>query len=570
MLKKDLSDLIAAKAGLDAEASYVEYPRDLSHGDYASPIALKLAKQEGRNPREVAEELLGKLESLGSDYELEIAGPGFVNFKLKDQALLSELNKVLSGTQTYRLPEPATSRPVICEYSSPNVAKPLGAHHLLGTVIGQAISNIYEYLGYTVIRISHVGDWGSQFGKLIYAYKQWGDHDVIEKDPIAELLKLYVKFHDELEQDESLADLGRAEFKKLEDGDSENREIWEWVVKISQAEVAETYAQLGGIHFDYQTGESFYEEMMEPLVAEGVRDGVLTEGKGGAIVAEFEEEGYPTSILKRSDGATVYMTRDLATAQYRINAYDPDRILYINDVAQKLHFQQVFSIVDRLPSVPTEKSELINVIYGRMRFADKKMSTRKGNILLLKEVLDEAISRAKAVVDEKNPDLADSERTDIASMAGAGGVKYAILAQSRHNDIVFSWDKVVNLDGNSAVYLQYTYARARSVLREAGEPGNFKLADYAEALTDHERELLRKIPRFPEAVVLAAEEYKPHFVTEYLFGLAQSFNGFYANDPILKAEGSQRELRLAICQAITLIIRDGLHLLAGIEVPERM
>jgi len=570
MLKSFLSSRLAEILDLNPNHDYVEYPRDVSHGDYASPIALRLGKEQGRNPHDVAVEIAKKLEATDLDgfAKLEIAGPGFINFRLNQKGLLKELNGFLAAPRHYRLPTPPKNNKIICEYSDPNIAKPLGIHHLLATVIGQSLANIYTYLGYEVIKI-HIGDWGTQFGKLIYAIKQWGDRSQIDKNPIDELLKLYVKFHEEATNKPEIEDLGRTEFKHLEDGDTENRALWKWIVEISMTDVQKTYDLLGGITFDHVLGESFYEKKMAPLIEQGLKEGIFEAGEGGAIIANFPGTNYPTTIIKRSDGATVYITRDIATVQYRVDTWHPAKIVYVVDVAQKLHFEQVFHIAKRLGLYTPTEVELEHVIFGRMSFADKKMSTRKGNILLLDDVLLEAIDRAQAVVEDKNPDLPADEKRAVAEMVGVGGVKYAILSQNRMTNIIFSWDKVINLQGNSAAYLQYTYARARSIINEFGTTP-LTLTGLAEDLTENEKEVLRLIPKFPEAVVLAAKESKPHFISEYLFDLAQAFNGFYNNDPILKAPKDKKDLRIAICDVATQIIKQGLSLLATIDAPERM
>lgn len=573
MLKTELAEIIKGIAGESLSINgAVEYPRDQGHGDYASTIALKLAKLENKPPREIAEKLAAKLEDLLPDYELSIAGPGFINFKLKPSALLRELAMFLQDPKS-RLPKLTARKRIICEYSDPNIAKPLGIHHLLATIIGQAIANLYDYLGYEVVKINHIGDWGTQFGKLIYAIKTWGNREIIEKDPISELMKLYVRFHDEAEKNQEIVDFGRAEFQKLEAGDSTNRELWEWIVRESMIDVQKTYDALGGIEFDHTIGESFYENKMESLIQEGLEKEIFSIGEGGAIVANFPEENYPTTIVKRSDGATVYLTRDIATVAYRLERWQPEQIFYVVDVAQKLHFEQLFSISQRLMGDKLNQSHLEHVLFGRMSFSDKKMSTRKGNIIKLDDVIAEAIERAQKIVQSKNPTLEDSTMQQISKIVGVGCLKYAILTQNRLTNIVFSWEKIISLDGNSAAYLQYTYARARKVLEEAKNLGldtKFSASDNIAKLTTFEESLLRQIPKFAEYIDLAATELKPNFLCEYLFGLAQAYNAFYTENPILNATDNEKPLRLALCKATVTILETGLTLLAGISCPERM
>lgn len=575
LLKQELSKLIAKTLGVDIADSGLENPKDPSHGEYATTIALKHAKKLGVAPQALAQKYLDQLESvLAKDYTLTLAGPGFINIKLKDHKLLAELAASLElGIDKYRIPEPDTTKTIIVEYSDPNIAKPLGIHHLLATIIGQSLSNLYRFLGYKVLAINYIGDYGTQFGKLIYAIKTYGNQEEIAKDPIKELLKLYVRFHDELEKDPSLADFGRLEFKKLEDGDQENRKLWQWICEVSMQDVNRTYELLGGIQFDQIVGESFFETMMDPIVEMGLEQKVFSVGEGGAIVAEFSDEKLPTTIVKRSDGATVYLTRDLANLKYRMDNYDPAKILYVVDVAQKLHFEQVRAISQNLNFIPKDDTIFEHVIFGRMSFADGNMSTRKGNIIELNDVLEEGISRSLAIINEKKAELTETEAMEVSRKVGIGCIKYAILCQNRTTNIVFSWDKVINFEGNSAAYLQYTYARTSSIAREAANlelTNNFSAQAQSVEPNDHERQLIAKLIKFPETLYEATHEQKPHLLADYLFKLAHQFNAFYTNCPVLKAEATIRDFRLALTSHVASTIKTGLDLLGGIEVPEKM
>ncbi len=457
---------------------------------------------------------------------------------------------------------------VVIDYSSPNIAKPLGVHHLLSTVIGQSIYNILKFIGYNPVGENHLGDWGTQFGKLIYAYKKWGDKKSIEKEPINELLKLYIRFHDEAEKNPEIEDFGREEFKKLEEGDSENTELWEWFKKVSLEEVQKTYDFLGGIHFDYMHGESFYNDKMEEILKKGKEEKVFTKGEEGAWIVEFDHDDYPPYLVQKKDGATLYSTRDIATVNYREKTWQPEKMLYVVDVAQSLHFNQLFEIARRMKLTD---AELKHIVFGRMQFKDKKMSTRKGNIVLLDDVLYEAEKKASEIIEEKNPDLPAEKKKDIARKVGVGAVKYSILSQNRITNIVFDWEKILSLEGNSAPYLQYTYARAKSILRRSAEETDKVEAEgeKQEKMREKTENLLRAVPKFKEHVLLAAEDYKPNLLTNYLYDLAQKFNSFYNSVPVLRADKNEKSERLKIVEAISQILKNGLNLL-GVEVVEEM
>jgi len=549
---------------VDLDKVEVEYPASQEHGDYSSNIALKLSKDLGINPREIAEKIKEALSESELIEKVDIAGPGFLNFFLSKESLNQELAKVLAEKENYGSLSLGNNENIIVEYSSPNIAKPLGVHHLLSTIIGQSLYNIYNSCGFKATSINHIGDWGTQFGKLTYAYKTWGSKEEIEKDPIPELLKLYVKFHDESEKDSSIENVARAEFKKLEEGDNENKEIWQWFVDLSLKEINDTYDKLGGINFDQTVGESFYEDKMPAILEDGKKKNIIVEGEQGAFVVNFDDEKIPTVPVQKKDGATLYITRDLATLKYRIETINPKKILYVVDTAQTLHFKQLFSIANMLGFYDDQAE---HVVFGRMSMKEGNMSTRKGNVVLLKEVLDEAVSRAKKIIEEKDSDLADIE--NIAYHVGVGAVKYSILSQNRISDIVFDWDNMLSLDGNSAPYLLYTYARARSILRKsdieraASEKTNFEIDEKA-------MNLLRKLPKFSEQIAKAAESNKPNIIANYLYSLAQDFNSLYNSVSILGEEDENKKIFLLnLVDASSQVIKNALSLLC-IEVVEEM
>lgn len=556
------------------EKIQVEYPGEENHGDYASSIALRLVKELGKNPREIAEKIIEKIGKNEMIEKIEIAGPGFINVFISEKILKKEITKILKEKEKYGETGVGKNKNLIVEYSQPNIAKPLGVHHLLSTIIGQSLYNIFSKLGFNTISINHIGDWGTQFGKLIYAYKKWGDKKIIEENPIPELQKLYVKFHNEAEKDLSIEDGARKEFKKFEEGDKGNRELWKWFVEESMQDVQKTYDNLGGIHFDYTHGESFYEDKMGPILEKGKKKGIFEKGEEGAYVIHFEDKNLPTVPVQKKDGTTLYITRDLAQIKYRIETWKPVKILYVVDIAQTLHFKQYFEAARMLGF---QKNEGVHVWFGRMHLKDKKMSTRKGNIILLDEVLDEAVKRAGKIIEEKSPDLKNKDK--VARIVGIGAIKYNILSQNRTTDITFDWDKMLSLEGNSGPYLQYTYARAKSILRKAQAKNN-----KAEENTDTEQQetakslqlqnktihsLIRLFPRFPEYLTMAAEEYKPNILSNYIYELAQKFNAFYNNVPVLRAGEQDKKERLEIVEGAAQILKNGLSLL-GVEVVEEM
>ncbi len=544
-------------------------------GEYSTNAAMILAKEKKENPQNIAKKIIEQMPDTDFIKSLEIAGPGFINIKLKDDYIVKKIDEVRKKGNLYGMSEAGKGETVIVEYSQPNIAKPLGVHHLLSTIIGQSIFNIYQSLGFKAVAINHIGDWGTQFGKLIVAYKKWGDKKKVEENPIPEMLNLYVKFHEEAEKDAALEDEARLTFKKLEDGDREIQSLWQFCVTESMKDVQKTYDLLGGIHFDHIQGESFYSDKMEEVIKEGKKKKIFVHGEEGALIVKFKNEKYPPYLIQKSDGATLYSTRDLATIKYRVKTWNPYKILYVVDVAQTLHFQQLFETTQRLGWVKDER--LIHIIFGRMRFKDAKMSTRKGNIVLLDEVLRKSIKKARKIVEEKNPDLSKKEKEEVARKVGIGSVKYSILQQNRLSDMVFDWEKILSLEGNSAPYLQYTYARYRSISRRVAEANDgdqkeqLNLCASPKEFTDpKERKLAVYLIKYPEIVNHAGFTYKPNIVCNYLYDLTQICNAFYNACPVIRAETiGARTIRLALIEATTIVLKNGLNLL-GIEVPERM
>ncbi len=595
----------------------IEPTRESAHGDYACNVSMMLSKSLKKSPADIAKSLLENIEKPQYLEKVEFAPPGFINFFLNEKWLKEEVANIINGKIPYAPSKENRDRTIIVEYSSPNVAKPLGAHHLITTILGQTLYNIYHFLGYNVISINHIGDWGTQFGKLIVAYEKWGSKKDVEKNPIDELLALYVKFHEEFEKLEKehsekpqalkspaaeLESQARDIFKKLEKGDGEIRKLWKWIVEISMKDVEKTYKALGGIHFDHTQGESFYEDKMQEVIDTGIEKKILEIGEGGSLIAKFKDEKYPPMLVKKSDGATLYATRDLAQMTYRIKNWHPEKILYVVDVAQSLHFQQ---LIETMQKFGTHGTELVHVSFGRMNFADGKMSTRKGNIIKMNEVLEEAVQRAKKLMEQKDPGKKVDMRLAVA--IGIGAIKYNILSQNRVTEILFDWDKMLSLEGNCSPYIQYTHARTQSILKKAEEElkktksatavKKEKVQDSQVSLfeaiaasapeeesvevetvgvatplsaTEHEQNLTKKLIQFGEVLERVIVDYKPNLLCSYLYELCQEFNAFYHTVPVIKtAEKDLRDQRLQLVAATGVVIARSLDLL-GIEAVEKM
>jgi arginyl-tRNA synthetase len=539
-------------------------PDDLTHGDATTTIALSVAKTLGKPPREIAEALAEDLRALPEVTKAEVAGAGYVNVWLTSVALVD----ALSDTTSAMTPVPTRKEdPVIVEYSQPNIAKPLGIHHILSTVLGQAVSNMYEFAGYPLLRWNYLGDWGTQFGKLAVAFEKWGTKPV--KDcTLDDLLDLYVRFNTEAEADKKLEDEGRAAFRKLEAGDKTLRTFWGDTVTITKAALEETYKRLH-VKFDLDLGESFYEDKMEPILAEGKKQGVFVEGEEGSLIVQFPAETtLPPYLVQKGDGATLYSTRDIAQMKYRIDTYHPQEILILTDIAQKLHFQQLIATCTMLG---WKLPEFENVLFGRMRFADRSMSTRKGNIVKLEHVLDEAVSRAREVIRTHRESIEIADEDTLAEMMGVGSLVYGVLSQNRKQEMIFDWDKMLSFEGNSAPYLMYTHARAKSILRKAEKqevqfPAAGKLP---EVLTTGEREVIRALLAVPSALEEARVSAMPHILANAIFSLCQAFNHFYHTEVILKAEAKEKELRLALTSLTANVLRTSSSLLT-LVLPDQM
>ncbi|MBW3623438.1 MAG: arginine--tRNA ligase [Armatimonadetes bacterium] len=544
----------------------LEHPPKGINADLAMPV-FPMAKAWRKGPPVIAKEIAEKLDwpEEGLIERAEAAG-GYVNFHFKRERFGE---RVVSDVATHGLDYGQLDRgrdhTVVLDYSAPNIAKPMSVGHLRSTIIGEALARIFRKLGYATVGINYLGDWGTQFGRLTYAFIQWGDEAALEADPIQELLRVYVKFHDLMEEDESLEEQGRVWFAKLERGEEEALALWRRFRDLSIREFEKIYRRLG-VQFDVWSGESeFYSAMSDRVIQEAQEKGI-TANDQGALIIPLEEYGLSAPILlRKSNETTSYETRDLAAALYRLDTYHPAKVLYAVGNEQSFRFQQIFKALELMGYGGVE---WVHVNFGFMTLPSGRMSTRKGNVVLLEDVLDEAIERAGRVIEEKNPDLTPEERAEVARVVGIGAIKYSDLSQSRGKDVVFEWDRMLAFDGESAPYLQYTYVRCRSIHRRA----NVALQPFDGAALEapEEHELLKTLARFPEIIEDAAREYAPHTIANYLFSLAQEFQGFYEKVPVLKA-GSEAQVsnRLQIVDSVATVIRSGLDLL-GIEVPERM
>lgn len=544
------------------------------HGHVSTNVAFVLAGEKNIGVGEAAEALKKHLEENAPKNffeKIEIAN-GFLNFWLTKEALQDEFERIV---KTGNRKQEAGNR-VIVEYSQPNIAKPLHVGHLRSTIIGDALANVLEFAGHKVIRWNYLGDWGTQFGNVIAAYKLWGKKEEVEKAPVEVLADLYARFHEEAKRDTSLTARGREEFQKLEAGDKENRTLWEWFKKESLKELGVVYAMLG-VGFDIWIGESFYEKKLDKLIERLKKEGVAKESEG-ALIVPFDKaqgkpfENLPPALIRKSDGATLYLTRDIANLEYRLKKYKPERVLYVVDNGQSLHFEQLFQIAEKLG---LKGAELTHVKFGLVLSSDmKKLSTRTGGAISLMEVIEEAIHRAKKVVEEKQrirqahgePELSEKEKEEIARVVGVGALKYNDLSQNRQSDIAFDWDRMLSLEGNSGPYLQYTYARLKSILCKAGKVPKFK----KEALqNDADIELVLKLASFPDVVSNVSQHLFPHYLANYLHELARTVNSYYEKEPVLKAEEGLRALRLNLVSQAAETMKTGLALL-GIQVVERM
>ena len=558
--KKYIASRIKAE-GLSEEelCSLIAVPPNTEMGDYALPC-FGLAKTMRKPPAAIAEELAAAYPA-----DEIVTGAkavnGYVNFRI-DRALWSEqtLRRVLSEREEYGSSDEGKGKTVCIEYSSVNIAKPFHIGHLSSTVIGSALYKLHKFLGYPSVAINHLGDYGTQFGKLISAYKRWGSREEIEKGGLRALNALYVRFHEEAERDPSLNDEARHFFKKIEEKDEESVALFEWFKQLTLKDVGRIYDLLD-VHFDSWAGESFYIDKMQPVIDELKEKGLLVESEGAQIV-DLSAYDMPPCLVLRSDGASLYATRDLAAAIYRKQTYDFYKSLYVVAYQQNLHFRQFFKVLELMGKEWAK--DLVHVAYGMVSLEEGSMSTRKGRVVYLEDVIDKCVEKALAIITEKNPSLENKEET--AKTVGVGAVIFGALYNNKIKDITFSYDKVLNFEGETSCYVQYTCARAHSVLEKGGSARAYA----AKEVCPQEFEVVKQLAEFPATCHDALEKYEPCFIARYCVDLAQKFNKFYFDCSILNAEDEQtRAFRLALTEATLVTLKNGLGLL-GIGVPEKM
>ncbi|MBS4030460.1 MAG: arginine--tRNA ligase [Clostridiales bacterium] len=538
----------------------LETPPNPELGDFAFPC-FKLAKQFKNSPAKIATDLAEKLP-VGELFErVEARGP-YINF-FCSRKKLAELTvaAVLGEESRYgRLPL-GDGKTVVIDFSAPNIAKPFGVGHLRSTVIGNSLYRIFNALGYRSVGINHLGDWGTQFGKLIVAYLTWGEDERLEENPITYLYELYVRFHREAEANPSLEEEARAWFKKLEDGDRQAQKLWQRFRDLSLTEFKRIYAILN-VSFDSYQGESFYNEMLDDTV-NAVEEQGLARLSEGALIVELEQEGMPPCLLRKQDGATLYATRDLCAAIYRQQMYQFDRMLYVVGADQALHFQQVFTVLKKMGHGWAQNC--LHIPFGLIRFKEGKMSTRQGTLVFLEDVLDRATELAGQIIREKNPSL--ENKAEVARQVGVGAVIFGDLSNDRVKDIEFDWEKILDFSGETAPYIQYSHARICSILRKAGSRSDS--FDAGLLVSEEEQVVIRSLARFSDAIVRASETYKSSIVARYLIDLARDFNKFYHQCPVIQAEENMRDARLALIDAVRQVLVNGLWLL-GIDAPKEM
>ncbi len=584
-------DTLPARLTARLQTALTEFPdadvrvtaaNDPRFGDYQTNVAMTLAKRARANPRQLAEQIIQRLDVADLCAPPEIAGAGFINFRLNPEALAARFID-LTKDDKLGVPIPAQTRKLVIDFSSPNVAKPMHVGHIRSTILGDSLARIAEFLGHSVVRDNHIGDWGTQFGMLLVGWKTSLDRAALDRDPIGEMERLYKEVNARCKEDEAVRDQARAELVKLQAGDEEILAIWREMIRLSEVQFEAIYQRLD-VRFDATLGESFYNPWLKDVVSDLRAKEIARESEGATCV--FSDGFLPEkedpfliqrdgqwvpipAIVEKEDGAANYTTTDLATLEYRLREWSPDEIVYVTDGRQQHHFRQLFAIFRRWH--PDAKVELAHVWFGAILGDDgKPFKTRSGDVIKLADLLDEAEERALALVAEKNPSLPQSDRREIARVVGIGAVKYADLLPNRQSDYTFSWDKMLSFQGNTAPYLQYSYVRIRSIFRKGEIDDSAFRTPYSAFLTDPaELTLVKKLFQFGEVVPQILDDYRPNLLANYLYELASTFHSFFEQCPVLKSEGETRTTRLALCDTTARILARGLSLL-GIEVPERM
>lgn len=564
-IKNTIAHMISDKVDTltaDEIINILEYPPNSDMGDVALPC-FKLSRILKKSPVQIADELADILPKNKYIDRIESVS-GYLNFFVNRDIFIEEtVDRIMKEKDAYGSSNIGKGKNIVIDYSAPNIAKPFHIGHLRSTSIGNALYHIFKFAGYNCIGINHLGDWGTQFGKLIVAYKKWGDKERVEKYQIKELMKLYVKYHEEAEKNPELDDEARAWFTKMEQGDKEALELWQWFKDISLKEFSRIYDLLD-IHFDSYAGESFYNDKIDAVIEELKKKNLLTESEG-ALIVDLEEYGMPPCLILKKDGSTLYATRDIAAAIYRKKKYNFDKCIYVTGAAQSLHFKQWFKVIELMGYDWADR--LIHVPFGTISIGGEKMATRKGKVVLLEDVLREAIDKTLSIINEKNPDLEHKE--EIARQIGVGAIIFSDLSTNRIKDISFSWDEILNFDGETGPYVQYTHARACSVLSKA-DIDTYDSFDPSLIKSKEEFNLVKTLSLFPERIMEAMEELEPSIITRYLVDLAQDFNRFYHNHSILNAEDTDiKKGRIALTFATKNTLANGLKLI-GLKAPERV
>lgn len=546
-------------------ANYIEKPKNSEMGDYAFPC-FKLAKELKKAPAIIAEELKNNMDIDKNLIEkVEIVG-GYINFYINKESLAREVIKEFDlKKEKYGSSNEGENKNVVIDYSSPNIAKPFHIGHLRSTVIGQSLYNIYKFLGYNSIGINHLGDWGTQFGKLIEGYKRWGKEYNIDKNPIDELTKLYVRINEECKKDESVLEECRNNFKKLEDGDKTCVELWKKFREVSLKEFQKVYDILG-TKFESVCGESFYTDKMPEIVEMLEKSGKLIESQGAKVV-DLEEKNMPPCIIIKSNKSTTYETRDLAAILYRARTYDFCKAIYVTSYEQILHFEQIFEVAKLLDMNEKYKENLVHVPFGMVRLKEGKMSTREGNIIKLEDLLNEAVSRVEKIIEEKNPEL--ENKKEIAKKVGIGAVIFNDLSNSRIKDEIFDWDTMLNFNGETGPYIQYIYVRTKSVLNKAGYIPKIEDVKIDNLLDKSSMEVLKLIYSFNEIVKLSISKNEPYIIARFLIDLAKAYSVFYTENQIMIENTEIKDARIYLTYMVNVVLETGANLL-GIQMPERM
>lgn len=565
--KNEIAKKIAKVTNLNEKEleTYIEEPKDIKNGDYAFPC-FRLAKELKKAPPQIANEIKEKIEIDESiTPKVEIAG-GYLNFYINKELLAKEVIKEMAETENYGKSNIGNGKNIVVDYSAPNIAKPFHIGHLRSTVIGAALYNIYKYLGYNTIGINHLGDYGTQFGKLIEGYKLWGEEYDIENDPINELTKIYIRINEACKKDENILNACRDNFKKLEDGDEYCTKIWEKFRELSLKEFQKVYGLLGS-KFDSWNGEAFYSDKMQEVIDILEKSGKLQESQGAKIV-DLEDKGISTPcIIEKSNGSTTYATRDLAAIMYRARTYDYDKALYVTSYEQVLHFKQVFEVAKLLGLDEKYTNGLEHVSFGMVLLPTGKMSTREGNMIKLEDLLDEAIQRAKEIIEQKNPNLENKE--EVAKKVGIGAVIFNDLANNRVKDEIFDWAQILNFQGETGPYIQYTYVRIKSLLEKASYIPKLEDVKTEKLLDEYSIRLIKLIYSFQDTLIQVTKKEEPSILSRYLIDLAKAFSSFYNENKIIVEDKELQDARIYLSYSVGKVLKIGASLL-GIEMPDKM